>query len=414
MLLAILAAACSSDHYSADDEPQPEPAQSEAILSLRVAIADAYSRAPQASSIEDMRELRIVITRPNGEVEVNYQTDFGGVPAVDYFGLFRLTPGEDKIIYAIANSSSTKFPFDTYPVGSNGIVEALEDYHYDFDSSLPIAMTDSRQIPASKLKVGEYTDVSLNVVRIATKFSIEVANYRYEDVELRSFAVSALGSNQYLMPHFIGNNDKYVVNNTGATGFDFDGNYDMHWSDWLRLAVNESRSDPSNELLADSRGWIMKYLVPESSNHKRSEFDFAPIQIAHGTSAEIPAHYFAESRSGLLSNSTFGNGAATGYEQSYTYDITFYSDDGGLKSFTNLQIPNLRALFRNTHVKMLVSIYQYRVVSEIRVLPYLSIELKPNFGWDALPDPEAPGSPDRDPSIDSDRNPNKNPGQPGG
>lgn len=398
LLLALLAAACAPDRGA--DEPRPETSDAQAVLSLRVGIADAASRAPKASSVEAMRQLRVVILRPGGEVEVNYLADFGTTSPRDYFGIFRLRPGEDKKIYAIANPASTGFPFDSYPEGSMGIEKALEEYEYEFAPSLPIAMTDSRDIPAATLLPGQRADVGLNVVRVAAKFSVTIRNLRDEDVTLRSFSVSTLAGREYLMPHFTGSTGLHIVSSRGLEGFDFGTAKGLHWSDWLRLAVDESQAAPSDTLLADERGWIMKYAVPDNASHARRDFALPDATlIRKGATASLPDQYFAESRSGLKQASDFGLGAAAGLEQSYTYSVAFSSTEGGDKTFSDQPFPNLRALFRNTHVTLLISIYQEKVVTEVSVLPYVSITLEPGFGWDTLPEPET--GDDRDPNIPS-------------
>lgn len=394
LLLAFLAAACAPDRGGAD-EPRPETSDAQAVLSLRVGIADAASRAPEASSVEAMRQLRIVILRPGGEVEVNYLADFGSTSPREYFGIFRLRPGEDKKIYAIANPASTGFPFDSYPEGSKDIGTALEDYEYEFAPSLPIPMTDSRDIPAASLLPGERTDVQLNIVRVATKFSVTIENLRDEDVTLRSFSVSTLADRGYLMPHFTGTPGLHIISNKGLTGFDFGSASGLHWSDWLRLAVDESQEAPSDILLADDRGWIMKYDVPDDADHATRNFDFseAPL-IRQGASITLPGRYFAESRSGLIPSSDFGHGAAAGLEQSYTYTVAFSSPDGSTKEFRDMPFPNLRALFRNTHVSIKLELSQHAVIPvEVDVTPYFAVSLNPGFGLEPIIDGEEGAAP---------------------
>lgn len=393
LLLALLAAACAPDRGA--DEPRPETSDAQAVLSLRVGIADAASRAPEASSVEAMRQLRVVILRPGGEVEVNYLADFGTTSPRDYFGIFRLRPGEDKKIYAIANPASTGFPFDSYPEGSKGIEKALEEYAYEFEPSLPIPMTDSRDIPAATLLPGQRTDVGLNIVRVAAKFSVTVENLRDEDVTLRSFSVSALAGREYLMPHFTGDQGLNIVSNRGLKGFDFGSASGLHWSDWLRLAVDESQNTPSDVLLADDRGWIMKYAVPDNAGHAIRNFDFseAPL-IRQGASITLPGQYFAESRSGLIQSSDFGLGAADGLEQSYTYTVAFTSPDGKTKEFRDMPFPNLRALFRNTHVSIKLELSQQAVIPvEVDVTPYFAVSLNPSFGLEPIIDGEETEAP---------------------
>ena len=390
----MLVGACSGDNYAG--EPAPD---APVTLGVRLSVVDGTSRAGGAADgIERVEQLRIVILRSDGTVEVNRLVDFTYASVEDYKGYFKVKSGEDKTIYAIANPGSTGFDFAAYPEGSSGMGEALESWAYTFDAGKPIAMSDSRFIAKELLIADQRTEVQLSLVRVATKFTVEITNSRFDKVTLKSFSVSSLNDKYYLMPHFTGTDGQHIVNNDGLCGFNFDGQTQMHWSDWLALAVDESQQKPDDATLADKRGWIMKYELPSEAAHTRRNFELpANCVMQPNDKLTLPVHYFGESRNNPLSASVFGKGAAAGYEQSYTFTLGLSATEGGEKTFDDVKFPNLRALFRNTHVHVHLTLLQDRVQCEVSVVPYVTVELNPGFGWDnlpnrdSIPDPTVPG-----------------------
>lgn len=415
MLLLVGMASCVYDN----EEPQPEePTETMSTLVLHTSnmVGDERTLASE-SLIEQMHKLRLIIISSTGLVEVNHMIDFGTVVKDEYYGIYRLQPYQDKYIYAIANPESCNFDFDSFKVGSNdgaNFRRLLEEHAFTFDASRPIVMTDSRVVKASEMVRGERKEIQMNLVRAATKFSVRIINLRDEDVVFKNMTVHGLAQKEYLYPKFTGEKDGVtlngynVVNINGVSPFDFHtvagvnstdiALRDMHWSDWLKYTSDESWETPSDTTLADKRGWIMKYAIPEPNTVVDGKFRFSEATIVQGQriqkgdTIQLETMYFAESRSGVLPVSSFGNGAAAGYEQQYTFDITFESEEtvgGGTKQFTNEVFHNLRALFRNTHVLVYIRLYQKKVTATVRLAPYVGIELKPGFGWDHLPDKES-------------------------
>lgn len=391
----MLVLSCSGDNYAG--EPAPD---APVTLGVRLSVVDGASRAGGAADgIDRVEQLRIVILRQDGTVEVNRLVDFTYASVEDYKGYFKVKSGEDKTIYAIANPGSTGFDFADYPEGATGMGEALESWAYTFDAAKPIAMSDSRVIAKEQLIADQRTEVELSLVRVATKFTVEITNSRFDEVTVKGFSVSSLNDKHYLMPHFTGTDGCHIINDKGLSGFDFGDKTEMHWSDWLALAVDESQQKPDDVTLADKRGWIMKYALPSGAAHTQRDFELPdnPVMQPDGK-LTLPTQYFGESRYGILSESTFGNGAAAEYEQSYRFTLALSSTDSREdKTFEDVKLPNLRALFRNTHVRVHLTLLQDRVLCYVSVVPYVVITLNPGFGWDNLPnqdtnpDPSVPG-----------------------
>lgn len=409
-LLAVLTlASCSS----ANDEPAgPGSADGIAWLSVQARGVDLLNASDEG--IERMQQLRIIITSSAGDIEVNDLVEASDLADQTFYKRYKLRARERKVVYAIANPASCGFDFAKYPKGAYlNIGRDLEQWAYTFDPSKPITMTDSRVVEPNRMKPGETYTVKLNLVRVATKFSVSINNKRDEAVTIKSFSIGSLGDSHYLMPHFTGTdgshpaNGEHIISNSGVGGFDFSAN-DMHWSDWLKEAVDESQANPTDATLADRRGWIIKYETPASARHSRCGFTLpSTTDIAKGATMQLQAHYFAETRSGLLSESEFGKGVAAGYEQHYSFDLSVSSKEGGDKAFTDQPLPNLRALFRNTHVVLDITVYQQKVTSRVSVLPYSCVTLDPGFGWTHLPNKDPEG--EEDPNV-----PVYDPDQPGG
>lgn len=397
----MIVSSCGSDTV---DEPEAPDAAASLVLHIR----SVEQRAPSGETESDgFDRLRIIIINDQGIIEVNRPVSFYNGSATEYYAIYPIAPRQGKYIYVIANPDQAGLDFTPYPEGSNADIRSyLESYSFTpaFSGEPKLVMTDSRFIDAKDLLPGSRATVNLNLVRVATKFSVYITNLRDEDITLRSFSVSSMADRQFLMPHFTGSkgshpdNGEHIVAASGLMGFDFEGvGTDMHWSDWLREAVDESNIDINDVTVADRRGWIMKYSVPDGTAHSARAFSLgaAPV-IAGGATYELPVHYFCESRYGVLDNSTFGGGAARGYEQAYTFDISFSSREGGDKSFTGYRLPNLRALFRNTHVIVNIKAHQEKLTCEVQVVPYVQIDLRPGFGWDKLPDTDEKPDPDLD------------------
>lgn len=419
VIFVFVLAACSGDMPEAAGDDQY------AYIVVHAKKVDGSTRTEDNSGIESVSELQIIIAnKSTNKIEVNETVDITRIGSLEnYVGVYRLpadvanSAGEPRTIYAVGNPRSCGFDFSKaeYAVGADGsadaIASAIGSHAFDFDDSKPIVLTDWRSIDGALLRLGKRVDVTLNLVRVATKFSVNIVNERYEPVTLKSFKVNSLGDWQYLLPHFTGEDGQHVVRNAGACGFDFTepfngdtefsskGSRNMHWSEWMDLAVRESHkySDEGkytgDQTLADFRGWIMKYAVPDTDGSNKavstSSRSFAlpadcvipSVEETGKNTLALPTQYFAETVSGILPSSAFGNGAASGFEQSYTFDVSFESGmTPGVKTFTGCKFPNLRSLFRNTHVLLQINIGHDRISWMVRVVPYVGIELKPIFG----------------------------------
>lgn len=419
LTLSALTAACSAGSDTGGGGT-PQAPEVTTTLIIRADKVGSLSRTGRAEdTMERLNQLRIIIVSADGTIEVNRTVDLTPIDDMkDFYAIYRLKPAQTKRIYAIGNPASCGFSFDTYAEGSKASFEDdIKNYVFTFDAKKPITMIDNREVPAEKLIAGKRTNVEMQLVRVGTKFMVNIVNNRDEDVNLTGFKINGLGAKQYLMPHFTGEkgettNGLHVISENGVSGFNFttnptnglasSTNTDMHWTDWMALAVEESQKAPGDKTLADRRGWIMKYSVPADAGTVTGDYQVSEtyaateVAIPKGKNIALNAQYFAETRNGVIANSTFGNGDAAGFEQSYTFNVSFTSGEtvGGEKKFENLKFPNLRALFRNTNVLVNIYLWQEKVTCTVNLVPYANIELRPGFGWDELPDSDENPDPD--------------------
>ena len=231
------------------------------------------------------------------------------------------------------------------------------------DYTLDIPMTSSYDVD---LKGGN-NEETFYVVRAATKFDVSITNSRSDDVTLESFSVSSVADKSYLYPKF--SEGAGIITQNGKKGFVFDSETELHWVDWLYMACEESQDKP-NAPLADERGWIMEYSVPASATHAPENWNDAATGIAPSATIKLPTHYCPESCRITEGIEPF-HADATGLEQQYRIMITLTS--GGEQKQFDAVLPNLRALFRNTHVNITLTLNEKGIVWRIFVNPWNTI-----------------------------------------
>lgn len=160
------------------------------------------------------------------------------------------------------------------------------------------------------------------------------------------------------------------------------------WVDWMKKVADESQKHPEDVTLADRRGWIQDYDIPSGQTHEavivRSP-TLVPGLTYHVNEAPTPGEkmfpvfYLPESKNLKDGTQEYG-------EQAYT--MTLHLTEKNLEGetgaseekevlFTRL-FPNLKALFRNTHILVDVTFWEEGV--KVDVIPYSEVVLNPDFG----------------------------------
>lgn len=363
---ALLSASCRGGEVSYTDEVQPD--DDTAILVLRTGLLDqtrASDRVNDAvdNPVEYMYTLRIVILHENGTVEHNMYIDFGEIPQTECYRIFKVTRNETKKIYLIANeenaSTDLHEQLETLTTGNTTFASIVDNFVFipDYKNSIPMSSVYDVPVKAENLVEREFY-----LVRAATKFAFRFTNKRKSKVSIDAIHISDIAGATYLIPH---------KREPLFMSFDDES---LYWINWLKKVADESQQSPDDVELADKRGWIQAYDIPSETSHQEVTVN-GPLEVPSMTGdqpgkAVFPVFYLPESKKLKAGSATYG-------EQEYTLKLDM-SENGKELSFTKT-FPNLKALFRNTHVLVDITFTEKDEV-KVQVVPYAEVILEPEFG----------------------------------
>lgn len=367
-----LMVACSSQEESLLEEI------SEATLYLNIEPV-GLTRAGIATlpDNEKMHNVRVIVLHENGTVEHNRYYALEG-SQVQKFILLKVTPNEKKKIYLFANEESvsamegvagvnstlTAF-FNNYTEGMPGFEAAVSNLYFapDYSGGKPIPMSSMYEINFPEK--GNF-DGTFYVIRVATKFMVNFMNWRGEEVIVENFTIANHADKNFLMVH---------VNDSEQNEELFNG---KTWIDWLK-EVSDASSEDDDYATTEAAGWLKDYELPEQADkektytHGRVTVGLPTVDIDNpnnskpGVAKNIPVFYLPESKS--------PKAGATDGEQEYTLTIKINGRD---EPFV-CKLPNLKALFRNTHVVVDITMYNSNEII-VDVIPYSEVKLEPEFG----------------------------------
>lgn len=366
--------ACSSQ-----EESLPEDT-TEAALYLNIAtMGQTRASTTELPNNEKMQSLRVVVLHENETVEHNRYYSLEGAQAQKYI-LLKVKPNEKKKIFLFANEESvskvegvnvagknqtlTAF-FNSYTEGASSFEAAVNGLYFapDYSDGKPIPMSSMYEIDFPKK--GNF-DGTFYVVRVATKFTMNFMNWRGEEVKVDKFTIAYHADKNFLMAH---------VNDSKQNRLLFNG---KTWIDWLK-EVSDASSEDDDYATTEAAGWMKDYELPAQANEaftythgtvtvRKPTVDIDnPDNSKPGVAKNIPVFYLPESKN-LKAGTTDG-------EQEYTLTINI---DGGTKPFVR-KLPNLKALFRNTHVVVNITMYNSNEIV-VDVIPYSEVNLEPEFG----------------------------------
>lgn len=237
----------------------------------------------------------------------------------------------------------------------------------------------------------------LYIVRAVNKIDITVSNetgirnstgdgfiIRPLDLRLKSFSISKIstGAQSHLFAH-LDKNDELFNEFQPLPGELLKPIYEREdlnpaWMRWLKDEADKSQSNSYK----DSYRWLTSYWLPEPSVHEESrdfEFDMTDSPWLPSSKADpsmlsysMPPVYFPESL--YIPDD--------GSEQQYMLNCTFGQRDGDKESDVTYSavLPNLKSLFRNTHVKVSLTFTESANVElDLVVLPWY---VAPEEEWD--------------------------------
>lgn len=365
--------ACSSQEESLPEEI------SEAILYLNIEPV-GLTRAGTATlpDNEKMHSVRVIVLHENGTVEHNKFYSLDGAQ-VQRAILLKVTPDEKKKIYLFANEESvsavegvaddsqslTDF-FEGYTDSNeeSGFEDAVNGLYFapDYSAGKPIPMSSMYEIDFPEK--GNF-DGTFYVVRVATKFTVNFKNWRGEEVTVENFTIASHADKNFLMAHV----NSYPDTQNHETNQKY-----PTWIDWLKAVSDASNVD--SDAATEEFGWLTDYELPEQSTatiytHGKVTVGKPTVDIDNPDNSEpgvanvVPVFYLPESK----------NLKAGATEQEYILTIKIA---GRAEPFV-CKLDKLKALFRNTHLVVNITMYNSNEIV-VDVIPYSEVILEPEFG----------------------------------
>ena len=360
------------------EESLPEEI-SEAILHLNVEPI-GRTRAGTTAELPDkekMRSVRIIVLHNDGKVEHNRHFSLENALAEKTI-LLKVTPNEKKKIFLFANEKSvssvegvtvegenktlTAF-FNSYTEGMSGFEDEVNELYFapDYSVEEPIPMSSMYEID---FKEGR-EDYKFYLVRVATKFTVNFFNWRGEEVTVENFSIESHADKNFLMAHV----NSYPDTQNPETNQKY-----PTWIDWLKAVSDASNVD--SDAATEEFGWLTDYELPEQSTatiytHGKVTVGKPTVDIDNpdnskpGVASVVPVFYLPESK----------NLKAGATEQKYTLRINIA---GRAEPFV-CKLDKLKALFRNTHLVVNITMYNSNEIV-VDVIPYSEVILEPEFG----------------------------------
>lgn len=366
--------ACSSQEESLPDNV------TEAALYLNIAtIGQTRASTAELPDNEKMKSVRVIVLHADRTVEHNRHFSLEGAQAQKTI-LLKVTPNEKKKIFLFANEESvstvegvtvegenqtlTAF-FNSYTEGMPGFETAVNNLYFapDYSGGKPIPMSSMYEIDFPEK--GNF-DGTFYVVRVATKFMVNFMNWRGEEVIVDNFTIASHADKNFLMAH---------VNDSEQNEQLFNG---KTWIDWLK-EVSDASSENDDYATTEAAGWLKDYRLPAQADKTKTYTHGTvivgvpivdienPDDSKPGVAENVPVFYLPESMN--------PKAGVTDGEQEYTLTIDI---DGRTEPFV-YTLPNLKALFRNTHVVVNITLYNRNEIV-VDVIPYSEKFLYPEFG----------------------------------
>ena len=329
---------------------------------------------------EKMHSVRVIVLHNDGTVEHNkfYALDDAQEQRSI---LLKVTPNEKKKIYLFANEESVSAVegvadvnstlsafFHTYVEGMSGFEDAVNGLYFapDYSAGKPIPMSSMYEIDFPEK--GNF-DGTFYVVRVATKFTVNFKNWRGEEVTVENFSIESHADKNFLMAHV----NSYPDTQNPETNQKY-----PTWIDWLKAVSDASNVD--SDAATNRFGWLTDYRLPEQTTatiytHGKVTVGKPTVDIENPDNSEpgvanvVPVFYLPESKN------LKQEGATIVGEQEYTLSINIV---GRAETFV-CKLDKLKALFRNTHLVVNITMYNSNEIV-VDVIPYSEVILEPEFG----------------------------------
>ena len=370
------------------------------MLLLRV--SPLNTQTTSQTPVEKVKTLRIIIINED-VIECNRSFDIPTTLASQLtYTLTWPTLAGTKEVYVIANEESVenglgKF-LDNFAENSESSKSKFQEWLKDYYFSPEYTVEDnSIYLPYTSyygnltVQKEEAKKITAYLVPVATKFIFNFTNNRDYPVNVNGISFDKANKSNYLFAQ-VGEKDLKK---------DFDGT-SYYWIDWLAKVSEASHGSAgfsSNEEFNKLYGWISEYEIPKGDEAETYVFkvEDAPITVEGVTTDEtdetvsIPGRctvgpfYVPESKNvedmkdndGKPVTDSDGNPV-----KEHVYYLTIGLKDTApgktAPEFTNVVIPNLKALFRNTYVVINVNMSQGAIEVYAEIHEWTKKEA---YGW---------------------------------
>lgn len=222
--------------------------------------------------------------------------------------------------------------------------------------------------------------INMYLVPVATKFTFNFTNYREDAVNINEITINSVNSQNYLLAR-VGENDM----TKRLPGSDDD----LYWIDWLGEVSHLSQSNAGfypNINFNGKYGWITDYALPfETETNTANQYTFIGGNIQGfkvlGGAKDNP--YFCTVGPFYIPESkNFYNPITEQNEDEQAYYLTFNFEDTKVgedpQEYQYVNISNLKALFRNTHVIINIKMEPGPIKVYAEIAPWI---VKSINGW---------------------------------
>ena len=382
---SILNVGCSLIYDNDMDQDVVSDAERAQIILRVFKLTEGITRADNQKVIEAISSLRILITDESGKVEYNdiinadnldsksspgeiYTLKLTTSPGIKRFFLFANEEETGTISYGgeVANNPTSLSELlntfrtgETYPELFNIINSVYFTPNYTTnDNTIYLPYSSFYQIT---LEGGTRYEDPMYLIPAATKFTFNFNNSRSHDVTVDKIEISSLADRLFLLGQISPDSGDYFKTIKETNG-DVETYY---WVDWLARISEMSHNFidyPENERFNNTFGWISSYEIPSGTIHSiagislSSSDNVVPAKTQTSSSTPIPGtlsmgpYYYPECRYIPAGDSN----------QAYSLNLELTDSnpaeqDSGHKIFNDIALPNVKALFRNTHVIITVS-----------------------------------------------------------
>lgn len=322
-------------------------------------------------STEAMHTLRVIIVRPSGEIEANeYISRLPEAGVNEFRGIrVKVVGGETKTVYLFANEASITPYSHVADPRSPYYSKPLDLSAYEFHVGQIFPTSDIKAMRLNSNKPGEpvidntatgeklnipmsecfvvdvkapekeedhFQSADLFITRTLSKFTFTLASpvTPFADYAIEEIRISSLGHNVFLLP----NNTEY---------------------------------SPAKYPTSFEPRYITSYSVP--TEYENAPFIFKPAGDLTLTPDYVPGEVRTYSPELYFAETKLSDG-----KQVYKISVKFAGDPDYY--VTDLPLPNLPSLPRNTHVKINLTLNDTGLHPEVVLLPYTGVDLAPDFG----------------------------------